>query len=291
MPPETPAAATPGLRALYDDLLQLITGQTVGAGGGARAPDLAALVIGDARAGAADRVHVYQHMYRSRIVEALESQFPRLARWLGADGFADLTGAYVADYPSRHPSLRYLGERFPDWLARRTAGDNAGAALHPALPDLARLEWARTDVFDAADQAPLAMAVLRAWPADRFAELPLRLIGAHRRLTLAHPVAALWDAIGPAAQAPGSDLDRAAAAAADGRPEALLVWRQGAAVYHRATDDAEWGALEAMAAGTTFGQVCESLAGGRSAEEAAAQAFLWLSTWSTDELLLADLPS
>ncbi len=293
MPLETPAERT--LRATHEGLLALITGRSPT---GVPAPAAAALVLGDARADAPARVHVYQHMYRSRMIEALESQFPRLARWLGADDFADLTAAYTADEPSRHPSLRFLGARFPDWLARRSDrngsdGDDhhdQSPASHPALADLARLEWARVDVFDAADEAPLAIGVLRAWPADRFAELPLRLVGAHRLLALAHPVAALWDAIGPAGQAPGKDLEQAAEDARALRPESLLVWREGVSVFHRATDAAERAALDAMddtTGGTTFGLLCETLGQQRPAEEAAAQAFAWLSTWSADELLRA----
>jgi hypothetical protein len=283
MPPESPDAET--LRATYAGLLALVTGRSPT---GAPAPAADALVMGDARADAHARVHVYQHMYHARMVEALESQFPRLARWLGADAFADLTAAYVADEPSRHPSLRFLGARLPEWLERRDGHDH-----HPALADLARLEWARTDVFDAADEAPLAIDVLRAWPAERFAELPLRLVGAHRRLTLAYPVTALWDAIGPAGQPPGDDLERIAAATRTARPESALVWRQGVSVFHRATDTAERAALDSMdatspAGGTSFGLLCEALGRERpSDEEAAAQAFAWLSTWSADELLAA----
>src|SRR5438552_11615450 len=53
-----------------------------------------ALVVSDARASAHERVQVYAYMYRARIAEALESQFPRLARLLGADAFAALAFAY-----------------------------------------------------------------------------------------------------------------------------------------------------------------------------------------------------
>jgi hypothetical protein len=280
MPPEIPPSAA--LLATYDGLMALITG--LPPSDAATAPtDAGALVVGDDRASAAARVHVYQHMYRSRMIEALDSQFPRLARWLGQDSFADLVAAYVADCPSRHPSLRFLGERFPDWLAARPADESR----HPALADLARLEWARADVFDAADQAPLTIDVLRAWPPDRFAELPLRLVGAHRRLDLRHPVAALWDAIGPAGTDPAHDRDLAAARSSAARAESLLVWRQGVTVFHRATDSAERAALDAMAAGTTFGLICEALAGDRAAEDAAAQAFAWLSTWGADQLMIA----
>ena len=79
-------------------------------------------------------------------------------------------GGYVTDAPSRHPSLRFVGGASPPGLPR---APRRGA--HPALADLARLEWARADVFDAADQATLTLDTVRDWPPDRFGEMPLRL--------------------------------------------------------------------------------------------------------------------
>ncbi len=224
MPPEPPAPALESLRAAYDALLAQITR---GHGDGAALADVSTLVTGDERANAAERIHVYQHMYRARIVEALEAQYPRLARWLGADAFGEVVAAYVADEPSRHPSLRFIGRRFPDWLAARAPAD----ARPAALADLARLEWAREDVFDAADQETLALDTVRGWPPERFGEIPLRLVTAHRVLRLARPVAALWDVIGPAAGAleEGALADAAASRRAGAGGETLLVWRQGIA--------------------------------------------------------------
>jgi hypothetical protein len=278
MPPEAGAPNVESLRAIYDALLAQIT-----RGHGAPSlPDATALVTGDARASAAERIHVYQHMYRARLTEALEAQFPRLSRWLGADAFAEVVAAYVTDEPSRHPSLRFIGRRFPDWLAARAPAE----ARHPALAELARLEWAREDVFDAADQTTLTLETVRGWPPDRFGEIPLCLVTAHRVLRLARPVAALWDAIGPAAgSAEARVIDEAAATAIDG--ESLLVWRQGIAVFHRVINAEEAAALDLMAEGTTFGAMCEALCEARPEQEAAAQAFAWLSTWTADELLVA----
>jgi hypothetical protein len=274
------ASPPEALRAVYDSLLAHITGRHDGP-----SPDAAALVIGDTRASAAERIHVYQHMYHSRIVEALEGQFARIARWLGAEAFAELAGAYIADEPSRHPSLRFVGQRFPDWLATRAPNE----PRHCALADLARLEWAREDVFDAADEPTLTLDAIRSFIPDRFAEIPLRLVAAHRRVRLARPVAALWDAIGPTAREVDTNvldaLAEATAARAAGS-ESLLVWRQGNSVFHRATDAAESAALDAVASGTTFGAVCEALSRSSSEDEAAAQAFTWLSTWANDELLV-----
>ena len=285
MPPEVAAPPRRSLQATYAALLAHVTERRADAGP-APLPEATALVAGDERASAGERIHVYQHMYRARIVEALEAQFPRLARWLGADAFAEVAAAYVADEPSRHPSLRFIGQRLAEWLATRAADFPNGLALaRPALPDLARLEWAREDVFDAVDQPTLALDAVRGWPADRFGEIPLRLVAAHRRLRLARPVAAVWGAIGDAHAALDAGAVSAAAVRTGG--ESLLVWRQGIAVFHRATDDTEAAALDLIADGTTLGAICEALCRARSEEEATAQAFSWLSTWTADELLLA----
>ena len=108
------------LAAVERALFSLITGH----GASALAPDVSMLVEGDARAGAAERLQVYAHMYQARLVEALEAQYPRLARRLGGEVFAGVVAAYTADHPSRHPSLRLLGQVLPTWLAQ--AGVAAG---------------------------------------------------------------------------------------------------------------------------------------------------------------------
>ena len=90
--------------------------------------------------------------------------------------------------------------------------------------------------------------------------------------------------IGPAeSDAETRPVDEVAA----GGGEALLIWRQGIAVFHRVTDAAEAAALDRVADGTTFGAICEALCEDRPEQEAATQAFAWLSTWTADELLVA----
>ena len=148
------------LAATQEALLSMITGRPGGTRFGA-----GDLVVGDERASAEHRVGVYAYMYRLRMAEALESQFPRLAKLLGPDDFANLSAAYVHDEPSRHPSLRYLGQRLPGWMA-------AGGAASPIHVGLAQLEWARTDVFDLADESTLTLGALRSWPLERFGEFP-----------------------------------------------------------------------------------------------------------------------
>jgi hypothetical protein len=269
MPPE---GAPRLLRAsVQAALLSRITGQELGG----RTPDPAILIRGDARGSAEERLAVYSFMYRSRLVEALESQFPRLARLLGAEAFADLTCDYLADHPSRHPSLRELGRALPGWLAAHH--HQAGA-----LAGLAGLEWARADVYDLADQLVMTLDAPRAFPPERFGELPLRLIAAHRFVEVDGGTGALWDRLAPGAAGP-PPLPGAWREAAPG--VTLLVWRQDIAVYHRAVDPEERAALALVSAGSKFGVICDELSAAHGDAAAAARAFAWLSTWICDGLL------
>jgi hypothetical protein len=273
-PSSSTAASRPALAAVQTALLSRITGQALGG----PAFETGSLIRGDARASAEERLAVYSFMYGSRLVEALESQFPRLACLVGADAFADLTADYVADRPSRHPSLRELGRALPSWLAARRPDA-------PGLAALAALEWARADVYDLADEPALALDAARAFPPERFGELPLKLIAAHRFVEVDRRTEALWDALAPGADHPPG----APPASLEASPVAtLLVWRQAIAVYHRTVDPEERAALALVSAGSRFGVICDVLSAAHAAhgdEVAAARAFSWLSTWISDGLL------
>ena len=269
MQPERAPPAGATLAEVKRAVMALVTGPE------APGPEVEALIVGDARASARERVMVYAHMYRARLTEALDAQFPRLARRLGPAAFGELACAYIADEPSRHPSLRFLGARLPGWLAARRPEA-------PALVGLAALEWARADVFDLLDERTLTLAEARALPPERLAELPLRLIAAHRLVTAPRGTAAGWSAAGAdtAPTAPGQS-DR-------GPTETLLVWRQETMVFHRCVDDAERAALDLAAGGTSLGLLCDGiLAAGPREGEVIARVHGWLSIWLADGLLVA----
>jgi len=255
------------LAATQSALFSLITGRETGT----EPADSTTFIVGDARAGADERVAVYAFMYRARLAEALESQFPRLAKLLGAETFSELCDAYVEDHPSTHWSLRFLGARFADWLGHRFSDG--------ILAGLAALEWARDDVFDTADEPTLSVDDLRCRPTERFAELPIRLIEAHRTIEVAAGTADLWEQI-------ESEGANCSATAATGH-ESLLVWRQGVAVYHRIVETAEREALALAATGTTVGRLCELAAVAGDADQAARHAFAWIWSWANDKLLAA----
>ena len=63
-------------------------------------------VVGTARVPVATRLAIYGDGYVSRLLEALEANFPVLGELLGEDDFQTLGTAYVRSYPSPFFSIR-----------------------------------------------------------------------------------------------------------------------------------------------------------------------------------------
>jgi hypothetical protein len=269
-------AEPPALAELQRHMLAAIRGGL--ATPPAETATLAAHVCSDHRLSGVDRLAIYADMYFWRLLEVLRGAFPRLLVFLGDDDFAALCARFVAVHPSRHPSLRLLGDQLAAFM--RVDAQPAWTA------DLAALEWARYDVFDEADAAPLTREALRTRPPEAFAELPIALVPAHRWLPVDHAIEAAWRALPPqSAPTPFTAPTHA--------PRTLLVWRQGDTVYHRALAAEEVELLQLARAGTSFGGICDSLAAALEAtpevlpQAAAERAFSLLARWVDDGLLCA----
>jgi hypothetical protein len=213
----------------------------------------------------AERLDVYRNMYFLRLLEVLREDYPQTAQLVGDEAFADLARAYLGAHPSRHPSVRHVGDALPEFLATAVP-----AALPAFAADLARLEWARREVFDAPDATPLTASDLAALDPERVAELPLELVPSCMTLVAAWPVHEVWKdpSVAPAP-----------------KRTALRVWREGFKVFHAAIDDAEEAALGRLAGGATFATVCELFAQTTSLEEAAREASALLARWLEDGVL------
>jgi hypothetical protein len=290
-------------------LMALVTGLDFGAPPGAPAD----WVVSDARASAEERVGVYRYMYGARLVDALESQFPCVAAALGAGAFASAARSYLGRHPSRNPSMRALGRRLAEHL--RSEHSPVEPEVRAALGDLAELEWARADVFDAPDEELVTVDFLRAQPPEAFTAWWLTRIQASRLVTVDHPIASWWDVLsarsraattsgegGPAAHADsdrgscgadhadaggGPDVGRVGARPGPGR-QTILVWREGVSVFHRPVDPREERALRALGDGTTLAALCDPLAAETEDEDVdvvVQTVFGWLWTWAKDGLL------
>ena len=223
-------------------------------------------VIGTARVPVATRLGIYGGAYRSRLAEALESNFPALARLLGETDFASLAAEYVRAHDSPFFSIRYYGDALAQFLA--THEDYVAA---PVLAELARWEWAMTTAFDAADAAPIGHESLARLPPQQWAQVRFAWHPSVQRLTLSWNVAQLWQALTDEAERP--------AAALAATPVEWLLWRQDLTTYFRSLPQPEAAVLDAARSGWPFAELCELLCEELGAGEAPAQAATLLRAW------------
>ena len=231
-------------------------------------PPLEEWIDGDA-AHARLRMNVYREGYFTRLFDVLSEDYARIAKLVS---FHDLSVDYLERHLSTHPSLRYIGERLPAFLAEHALKDE-----FPFICDLARLEWARVEVFDAADFVPMTTADLANVPADAWADLRLTLGPSFKMLDLAWPVHDAWLALDRDEPVPAMEK----------QATTLLVWRRDYVVYHRpAATEEERQALRLVLEGASFANVCEAFAT-VDVDRAAQKAFAVLQQWIVDGLVVA----
>ncbi len=221
---------------------------------------------------AADRLDIYAQMYWMRLYDVLHDDFPHVATCLGNERFSALVARYLAQHRSRHPSVRRLGEGFAGFLAADASLDRDW----PWLADLARLEWTRLAVFDAADATPLRIEDLSTLTTEAWSRLPLRPIPALRLLDCRFRVHELWSALEE-----GRSVEDVAA-----EPLTLRIWREGFTVYQATMTGAEQVAFQQVIAGGSFGQLCAALGSGVDAATAAEDAARHLLRWLEDKILV-----
>jgi hypothetical protein len=191
---------------------------------------------------ASDRVGVYQAMYLPRMQEALESDYPGLAHFLGPASWTRLVRAYLLAHPSRSYTLNELGRRLPEFA--RSARVPRPAFCH----DLARLERAVSEVFDAHETRRLGGAELTALAPRDLERSRLVPAAAVRLLALDHDAGAWLDSLkGDAHRHPTPSRE----------PTRLVVYRRNYAVLRRTLDAAAFALLRDLVAGRPVGRALE----------------------------------
>ena len=233
-------------------------------------------------AGAADadvsgRMEIYVNAYWGRLRQALGDNYPVLYRALGDDTFRELAAAYLAAHPSPHRSIRWFGDRLVDFIAR-----NPQVIPHPALLDLARIDWAMRGAFDAADATPLSFADLAAVAPEHWPELRFTLCPSFRLLQLDWGIESLWHTL--------NEDENAQTDEPEPHPHAMIVWRRELECRWRTVSPSEALALQTVLDGGNFAAICAALQASGDADAAAdvaVRAASLLRVW-LDEGLLAE---
>ncbi len=248
-------------------------------------------VRSDGKLSAIGRLEVYANAYFYRIRDCLEGDFGALHAAMGGDRFHNLATAYLIAFPPRHPSLRFAGDRLAEFItAHETA---APFRSNPdGLGDLAHLEWAIVEAFDAADAEVVSRDELASIDPALWVDLRFVFQPALVRLDLDYPVHRFrlaWDAQQRDDPEPNHDdaLEDALAELASFERgfHPILVWRSDERVSYRGLEPVEAACLDIALAGDSFGTLCEYLASEVGDGEAPNHAAALLARWQADGLI------
>jgi len=231
------------------------------------------VVLPSASLSAAERVGVYHDMYILRMEEALETDYPALAHFLGPKRWRDLVRGYVEVHPSRAYTLNLLGRHLADYV-----GGRRGLRHAAFCRDLARLEWAITEAFDAPQTPRLDETEIAAVPPERWESARLVPSPALRLLELQHNALAWLDST------KGDEHDHPRPRR---QPEWVAVSRRDYRVVRLGLERAAFRLLGDLCAGRPVGEAVERCLKAARPRPTGERVFGWFREWARAGLFQA----
>jgi hypothetical protein len=188
---------------------------------------------------AEERLGIYQHGYKARLVECLADDYPALKHALGEEPFEAMCHAYIEAHPSQSPSLNFFGREM------------SAFCVDPFLSQLAALEWAMVETLHAPPAPVLSLDELSRVDPERWPGAVLTPSETLRLLRFEYPVNAYLQAF----------KDDEAPSIPRPSPTAVAVYRQGWTIWRMDLTPPMASLLEALFAGSTLGDALESVSG------------------------------
>lgn len=136
---------------------------------------------------AGKRFDVYRNNVVHSLITAMGDAFPAIKKIVGDEFFDAMAGVYVRQHPPKQPMMMFYGVDFPSFLK----GFEPAAHL-PYLPEVARLELTRRDVYHAADVDPLDAMELTALSPEALMQTTFEFVPAMRLFKSDHPAHSIW---------------------------------------------------------------------------------------------------
>jgi Putative DNA-binding domain len=213
-------------------------------------------------------LRVYRHAYTQRLVEFVENDHELLHKYLGDETFREMAQAYAAAHPSQDRNARYFCAHLPQFLERVEPYKSK-----PELSELAALEKALNDAFDAADAPSLTLADLAQIQPENWPRLSFKFHPSALRLDCHTNAPDIWLSLKEERKPP--KVQELA------KPSHILAWREDIPKF-RLLGPGEAMMWAEAARGTNFGTLCELVAtfGGFHGAEARAAGYLqgWINS-------------
>jgi len=231
-------------------------------------------IIGTKRFNKKTRLGIYADAYASRLIEALQDNYPALHTLMGDSQFNRMAQYYLSKHPSKNFSVRYFGDQLSQFLQQESRYNS-----QPVFAEMATFEWALRAAFDAKDQTPITMAALQAIPVEQWGDMRFSLHDSVHRLNLEWNVATLWLAI--------ENEQEAIPAEKNDYPIAWRIWReQKLKIFYKSLAVDEAWALDAIIDQTNFADICAGLCEWADEAYAAQRAVTLIQTWINDGLII-----
>lgn len=133
------------------------------------------------------RFAVYRNNVSASLRGALASRFPASEAIVGKEFFAAMAQVFIEIHPPRSPLLLNYGDNLPDFVE-----DFEPAKELTYLPDVMRLEAARSRAYHAADQAPLDPGSLAAIAPGALADVRFSPHSSFAVIRSIHPIVTIW---------------------------------------------------------------------------------------------------
>lgn len=216
------------------------------------------------------RLDIYHNAYRARLVEVLADTYERVALYIGEESFEAAALAYIEQHPSGTRNLRDYGAALPVFLADYYPGD-------PEVAELAEMDKRLRYTFDALDAAALGVADVAVLQPQDWDGVVFNLHPTASFQQFKWNTPAIWQSL-------STEVEPSPAVLLP-EPVVWLFWRKEFQPHFRSLTKEEHAALQAIAEGCPFGDVCERLAEAYPHLDVTARIAGWLRGWLDGDVL------
>ena len=223
-----------------------------------------------------ERLGIYRQMYLARLREALENDFLGVAHFLSNEAFIELVAGYIRAFPSRSYTLNRLGDHFPEYI--RSA---PGILRRDFVYDLARLELALSQLFDARESPALTQEAIVAVPFEAWEKARLKPIEAFRLLSFQYPVSAYLQSVREGT--PHPSVRR--------KDKWMVAYRRDYRLWQLDLTKPAYELLQALASGLPLGEALKIVLARMRHTKREDKLFSWFREWVAQGLFQAvELP-
>ena len=204
-------------------------------------------------------VGVYRGGYYARLTEQLGETFEAVWAVLGDESFFRVCTEFAGDHPSRSYNLSDYGREFPEWLAKVPEVRNL-----PFLCELGEFEWKFKELFHCAEHDPVAPEALAG--ITDLETTRVRIGDACFLFSASYAVYDIWKRRGENNGEGSEETDWT-------RAQRGLAYKRDGEIFVRVLGPGPYHMLEALRAGSPFGEAVTQGAGAQpdlSAQEVSA---------------------